>query len=83
MDPRAEHAVYEAVLRDNPRPDQITVLISHRLASVVACDRIFVFDGGRITESGTHQELMDLGGEYAAMFTLQAAGYRAQAGETA
>ncbi|GGZ25733.1 multidrug ABC transporter permease [Streptomyces olivaceoviridis] len=83
MDPRAEHAVYEAVLRDNPRPDQITVLISHRLASVVACDRIFVFDGGRITESGTHQELMGLGGEYAAMFTLQADGYRAEAGEAA
>ncbi|MER6621932.1 ABC transporter ATP-binding protein [Streptomyces sp. NPDC000931] len=81
MDPRAEHAVYEAVLRDSPRPDQITVLISHRLASVVSCDRIFVFDGGRIIETGTHQELMDLDGEYAAMFTLQAAGYRAEAGE--
>ena len=75
--------MYEAVLRDNPRPDQFTVLISHRLASVVACDRIYVFDGGRIIESGTHQELMDLGGEYAAMFTLQAAGYRAEAGEAA
>ncbi|WP_228180202.1 ABC transporter ATP-binding protein [Streptomyces anulatus] len=81
MDPRAEHAVYEAVLRDNPRPDQITVLISHRLASVVACDRIFVFDAGRVTESGTHQELMDLDGEYASMFTLQAAGYRTEAEE--
>lgn len=81
MDPRAEHAVYEAVLRDSPRPDQITVLVSHRLASVVSCDRIFVFDGGRIIETGTHQELMDLDGEYAAMFTLQAAGYRAEAGE--
>ncbi|MFD4173558.1 ATP-binding cassette domain-containing protein [Streptomyces anulatus] len=78
--PRAEHAVYEAVLRDNPRPDQIT-LISHRLASVVACDRVFVFDAGRITESGTHQELMGLDGEYASMFTLQAAGYRAGAEE--
>ncbi|WP_280520214.1 ATP-binding cassette domain-containing protein [Streptomyces agglomeratus] len=83
MDPRAEHAVYQAVLRDTPRPDQITVLISHRLASVVACDRIFVFDGGRIVETGTRQELMDLGGEYAGMFTLQAAGYRADAGEAA
>ncbi|CAM5302919.1 ABC transporter ATP-binding protein [Streptomyces griseomycini] len=83
MDPRAEHAVYQAVLRDTLRPDQITVLISHRLASVVECDRIFVFDSGRIIETGTHQELMDLHGEYAAMFTLQAAGYRAEAGEAA
>ncbi|MGW3205627.1 ABC transporter ATP-binding protein [Streptomyces sp. NPDC001135] len=83
MDPRAEHAVYQAVLGDTPRPDRITVLISHRLASVVECDRIFVFDGGRITETGTHQELMGLGGEYAAMFTLQAAGYRPEAGEAA
>ncbi|WP_063728825.1 ATP-binding cassette domain-containing protein [Streptomyces sp. RTd22] len=77
MDPKAEHAVYQAVLRNKGRADQITVLISHRLASVVECDRIFVFDGGRITESGSHQQLMDLGGDYAQMFTLQAAGYQA------
>ncbi|MEU8786659.1 ABC transporter ATP-binding protein [Streptomyces sp. NPDC048637] len=77
MDPKAEHAVYQAVLRNKNRTDQITVLISHRLASVVECDRIFVFDGGRITEAGSHQQLMDLGGDYAQMFTLQAAGYQA------
>ncbi|MEJ8652480.1 ABC transporter ATP-binding protein [Streptomyces sp. MS1.AVA.3] len=76
MDPRAEHDVYRAVLRDKLRDDQITVLISHRLASVVECDRIYVFDNGHITESGSHQELMALGGDYAQMFTLQAAGYR-------
>ncbi|WP_326615909.1 ABC transporter ATP-binding protein/permease [Streptomyces decoyicus] len=76
MDPRAEHDVYRAVLRDKLRDDQITVLISHRLASVVECDRIYVFDDGQITESGSHQELMALGGDYAQMFTLQAAGYQ-------
>ncbi|MFJ9417932.1 ATP-binding cassette domain-containing protein [Streptomyces sp. NPDC101227] len=76
MDPRAEHDVYRAVLRDKLRDDQITVLISHRLASVVECDRIYVFDGGRITESGSHPQLMSLGGDYAQMFTLQAAGYQ-------
>ncbi|MFF8785216.1 ABC transporter ATP-binding protein [Streptomyces sp. NPDC015125] len=76
MDPRAEHDVYQAVLRGKLRDDQITVLISHRLASVVDCDRIYVFDGGRITEAGCHQELMALGGDYAQMFTLQAAGYQ-------
>ncbi|WP_327136195.1 ABC transporter ATP-binding protein/permease (plasmid) [Streptomyces sp. NBC_01343] len=76
MDPPSEHAVYEAVLRGRLRTDQITVLISHRLASVVDCDRILVFDGGRIVESGSHDELMAAGGDYAAMFTLQASGYR-------
>ncbi|MGW1864527.1 ATP-binding cassette domain-containing protein [Streptomyces mauvecolor] len=75
MDPRAEHAVYQAVLRGNRCGDQITVLISHRLASVVECDTIYVFGRGRIIESGSHQDLMELGGEYAEMFTLQASGY--------
>ncbi|MGW2486151.1 ATP-binding cassette domain-containing protein [Streptomyces sp. NPDC001606] len=77
MDPRAEHAVYRTVLRGKHRPDRITVLISHRLASVVDCDAIYVFADGRIIEAGTHGELMALGGEYAQMFTLQAAAYQA------
>ncbi|MFJ4990307.1 ABC transporter ATP-binding protein [Streptomyces sp. NPDC088732] len=76
MDPPSEHAVYEAVLRGRLRDDQITVLISHRLASVVDCDRIYVFDAGRIVESGSHDDLMAVGGVYAGMFTLQAGGYR-------
>jgi ATP-binding cassette subfamily B protein len=79
MDPRAEHAVYQAVLRGHQRADRITVLISHRLASVVECDHIYVFDGGQIIESGDHNTLMALqGGEYAAMFTLQAAAYQTE-----
>ncbi|MFF9500146.1 ABC transporter ATP-binding protein [Streptomyces sp. NPDC014656] len=76
MDPPSEHAVYEAVLRDRGRTDRITVLISHRLASVAACDRVYVFDGGRVVEAGTHEELLALGGTYAGMFALQAGGYR-------
>ncbi|KUJ67662.1 ABC transporter ATP-binding protein [Streptomyces albus subsp. albus] len=76
MDPRAEHAVYSSVLHGRRNPDRITVLISHRLASVVECDRIYVFQDGRVIESGDHAELMALGGEYAQMFTLQAAAYR-------
>lgn len=81
MDPPSEHAVYEAVLRGRLREDQITVLISHRLASVVDCDTIYVFDGGRITEWGTHDDLMALGGAYSAMFALQAGGYRPRSAE--
>ncbi|MBL1109891.1 ABC transporter ATP-binding protein [Streptomyces sp. 5-8] len=83
MDPPSEHAVYEAVLRGRLRTDQITVLISHRLASVVDCDRILVFDSGRIVESGSHDELMATGGDYAAMFTLQASGYQPGAASAA
>jgi ATP-binding cassette subfamily B protein len=77
MDPRSEHAVYEAVLRLRARADQAIVLVSHRLASVVRCDAIYVFDNGRVIEHGTHDELMALHeGEYRAMFTLQADAYR-------
>ncbi len=49
------------------------VLISHRLSNVRGADRIVVLDGGRITESGTHEQLMDADGGYATLFRLQAA----------
>jgi ATP-binding cassette subfamily B protein len=39
-------------------------------------DRIFMLAGGRISESGTHAELMQRGGEYARLFELQAGNYR-------
>ncbi|MEV8033573.1 ABC transporter ATP-binding protein [Streptomyces sp. NPDC086182] len=79
MDPRAEHAAYTAVLRGRRRADRITILISHRLASVIECDRIFVFQDGQIIENGDHTSLMAQRGEYYQMFTLQAAAYQAEA----
>jgi ABC-type multidrug transport system fused ATPase/permease subunit len=48
------------------------VLISHRLSTVRHADRIVLLDRGRITESGTHEQLMVRGGGYAQMFTIQA-----------
>jgi ABC-type multidrug transport system fused ATPase/permease subunit len=52
------------------------VLISHRLSTVRQADRIVLLDGGRVTESGRHDELIELDGAYAAMFALQAERFR-------
>ncbi len=53
-----------------------TILISHRFSTVRMADRIFVVEGGRITESGSHEELMAANGRYADLFLRQASGYR-------
>jgi ATP-binding cassette subfamily B protein len=52
------------------------LLISHRLAAIKQLDRIIYLDDGRVTESGTHDELMALGGGYAHLFELQSKHYR-------
>jgi ATP-binding cassette subfamily B protein len=55
------------------------VLISHRFSTVRKADRIVVLSGGRITEDGSHAELLAAGGEYAQMFHLQARQFRGSA----
>jgi ATP-binding cassette subfamily B protein len=74
LDARAE---YEVFLRfaDLTR-DRMAVLISHRFSTVRMADRILVLADGEIMEQGTHQQLVALGGRYAELFELQAAGYR-------
>ena len=59
------------------------VYISHRLSSAVLSDKIYVFCDGTVKESGTHNELMDLGGKYSEMFTLQASSYKENEGSVA
>jgi ATP-binding cassette subfamily B protein len=74
LDPRAERDLFETVASLYRR--RSAVLISHRLSSVRFADRICVLAGGRITESGTHEELIAAGGDYAELFNLQARAYR-------
>ncbi|HEU4897695.1 MAG TPA: ABC transporter ATP-binding protein [Actinomycetota bacterium] len=75
LDARAEHELFESI-RTLCRGRSV-LLISHRFSSVRSADRIYVLDGGRVIESGSHDELMDLGGRYAELFTLQASAYLA------
>ena len=49
----------------------ISVFISHRLASTRFCDRIFLLDGSRIAETGTHEELMEGCGVYGEISRIQ------------
>ncbi len=74
MDAQAEAEVFEHFRQ--LAQDRITILISHRFSTVRMADQIAVLDQGRIVERGSHEELMQLNGSYAHLFTLQARGYR-------
>jgi ATP-binding cassette, subfamily B, bacterial len=74
LDARAEYEVFQR-FADLTR-DRMAVLISHRFSTVRMADRILVLADGAIQEQGSHQQLVALGGRYAELFELQAAGYR-------
>ncbi|WP_084542426.1 ABC transporter ATP-binding protein [Calidithermus chliarophilus] len=77
LDAAAEFEVIEA-LRQQAK-DRITLIISHRFSTVRLADVIVVLEDGRVSEQGSHEELLRQGGTYATLFRLQARGYQEQA----
>ena len=73
LDPIAESRMYENMFR--ACRDKTVIFISHRLSSATMADRIYLFENGEIAESGTHSELLALGGKYADMWHKQAQKY--------
>ncbi|HRI09826.1 MAG TPA: ABC transporter transmembrane domain-containing protein, partial [Nannocystaceae bacterium] len=69
LDPATEAAVNATLERIGK--NRTVISVTHRLAGAVHCDQIFVFDHGRLIESGTHDELLDRGGSYRQLWNKQ------------
>jgi ATP-binding cassette subfamily B protein len=81
LDAETEHALFEryadaAGSGSMGESGRIMLLVSHRFSTVRMADLIVVLDGSRLTEVGTHDELMRLDGQYASLYETQAASYR-------
>lgn len=74
LDPKTEHEIYN-IFRTIAE-GRIAVVVSHRLALAKLANRVVVLENGKIIETGTHDELMALGGQYHLMFTRQASSYQ-------
>lgn len=73
LDPVSEYELNHAMMTG--AADKTVIFISHRLSTTRHADRIFMMEKGKIIESGSHEELMNLNGKYAEMFNLQAEKY--------
>jgi ATP-binding cassette, subfamily B, bacterial len=74
LDAKAEHELFSRIRE--LFAGRSVLLISHRFSTVRSADRIYVLDSGSVVESGTHPDLLALGGTYAELFTLQASPYQ-------
>jgi ATP-binding cassette subfamily B protein len=74
LDARAEYEVFQRFAQLTT--GKSAVLISHRFSTARLADRILVLEKGQLLESGTHEQLLMIGGRYAELFNLQARGYQ-------
>ena len=69
VDTRTDSLIRQAF--ETEIPDTTTIIVAQRISSVQHADQIIVLDDGRIKEHGTHEELLDLGGEYRELYDTQ------------
>lgn len=74
LDPIAEYELNQSILKN--AEGKTVIFISHRLSTTRMADKIYMFDGGEIVESGSHDELMEQNGKYAEMYRVQAKKYK-------
>jgi ABC-type bacteriocin/lantibiotic exporter with double-glycine peptidase domain len=74
MDPESEEEIFNKLIRTVRK--RIMILISHRFSTVKRADRIVVIDSGKLAETGSHKELMNLNGVYARLFRIQSESYK-------
>ncbi|MBQ9964201.1 MAG: ABC transporter ATP-binding protein [Clostridia bacterium] len=79
LDAIAEQEIFNQF--DRLREDKTTFFVSHRLSSATIATKILVLDGGRLTETGNHTQLMQQKGTYYKLFTTQASRYLAEEAE--
>lgn len=73
LDPISEYELNHAMMKG--ADNKTVIFISHRLSTTRHADKIFMMENGKIIESGSHEDLMNMGGKYAQMFNLQAEKY--------
>ena len=79
LDAETEHQLFESYASRTAGQRQsgsITILVSHRFSTVRMADLIIVLDGSRVAEVGTHEELLNHGGQYSELYRIQARAYQ-------
>ena len=74
LDATSEHLVQQSIDSLQSLQRHTSIIIAHRLSTIVSCDRIVVIDRGRVVESGTHSELLELHQMYAKLWHRQQGG---------